>query len=167
MSTALADSSATKPLTIIEFSPGITVGELTDRESLYYLRVTLDVLLRSTMKFDKVSIRHLGFHSYKKGKRDIKRKDDGYHSGVFLMPNCSAYITLTSLALTLENIGDSFLRVNVRLPAGVERCKMTIPQRDKPSKDVGDFVQIGQIWYATAIISGIQRLLIEIPMEGQ
>lgn len=149
--------------TTIDITPQVS-SDLWNTASPYYSRTPVDFQIISSTKFDKVNVAHLGFHAYKRGKRDVRREGGLYISGAFLEPNCLARIDIAPFGLTLQNIGDSFLRVNVRLRSGVERCKMTILQeRDLPRapKDIDDFIKFEQIWYVTATINCLQTIRIE------
>lgn len=150
-------------LTTIEITPQVA-SDLWDTTSPYYSRTPIDFKITSSTKFDKVIISHLGFRAYSRGKNAVRHKDNLYLSGAFLEPNCAAHIDIAPFGLTFQNIGDSFLRVNVRLRSGIERCKMTILQeRDLPRapKDIDEFIKFEQIWYCTAVINCLQTLRIE------
>jgi hypothetical protein len=58
--------------------------------------------------------------------------------------------------------------VHVRLPLGVDRCKITLLQEQhqpKAPKDIDDFVRYERTWYAIATMNCLQTLRIE-ELEG-
>jgi len=135
-----------------------------DRESPYYLRTELVAWVSSTTKFDRISILHMGFKSWTKGKRWIYLRDGRYVAGAPLEPNGGAQVDIPPFKLTLENVGDGFLKVNVRLPNGMERCRMVILQEGElPRKpiEIDEYIKVEDIWYMTATINGLQKLRIE------
>lgn len=137
---------------------------LWDEESLYYNRTIVSAVIGSTTKFDRLTITHLGFHAYRYGKRQIWRKGDKYHVGVELSPNGGVQMVIPPFGITLSNIGDSFLKVGIRMQGGMDRCKMTILQEEhqiKSPRVIDDFIEFEGVWYATVTINCVQKLRIE------
>ena len=149
--------------TIIEIHTTIDTYHC-DEKSPYYQRTSITPRISSTTKFDRVVYHHLGFRAWSHGKRMVKRRGDLYTYIGYLETNIDAYLTIPPFKLCLENLGDSFVGVRVRLPDGMSRCKITILQEEhqpKPPKDVDDFVEFEQIWYASATINCLQTIRIE------
>ena len=156
---AAATPAAQSP-TFVEISHGAT-GTFGDETSPYHQRAHVDISIKSSQKIEKVIVTHLGFHAYSNGKKDIRHRGDFYFSGAFLLPNCAACVSFVPFALKIENAGDGFLKVNVRLHGGTDRCKITLLQETKVPRDIDDFVKIESIWYATVLVRANQRIIIE------
>ena len=148
---------------IIEVASSM-VGYITDEKHPYYNRIELDARISSTIKFDSVLFRHLGFNAWRKGRSHIKRRGDRYTIIIPIDVACAATFEAGPFRICLENMGDSFTRVSVRMRHGMERCKMTILQeghQPKEPKQVDTFVKYEDIWYASVVINGLQTLRIE------
>ena len=140
------------------------VGYITNEKHPYYERIELDARISSTIKFDSVLFSHLGFKARRKGRSHIKRRDDRYTIIISIDVACAATFEAGPFRICLENIGDSFTRISVRMRHGMERCKMTILQEEhqpKEPKQVDAFVKYEDIWYASAVINGLQTVRIE------
>lgn len=157
---------ATNP-TIVEIHATVDT-DLEDENSAYYKRTLLTPHLTSTTKFDYVLYSHLGFHAWSHGLINIRRKDGLYVYTGLLEPNMDAILTITPFKIKLENIGDSFMAVHVRMKERVTRCKVTVLQekyQPKAPKEIDSFIKYHNIWYATATINCLQTLRIE-EMKG-
>ncbi len=148
--------------TIIDINPWVC-SDIDDEESHYYNRTEVSFTLRSTQLFERVIYQHLGFRSRRDGKRAITRKDDRYSYIGILDPESDASLTITPFKLYLRNLGDSFLGVHVRLPGGIETCKVTILQEQHQPKapKVVDVVRYEGVCYASATINTLQTIRIE------
>lgn len=151
--------------TVIDIEPDVE-GMLIDDESPYYLRTDVATWIRSTTRFDKIVVSHLGFRARSKGRGryHIKFKDGRYEAGETLEPETSALVEIKPFHICLVNVGDSFLKVNVRMRAGLKQCKMTILQEKhqaKAPKAVDTFIEYEGIYYCTATINCLQTVRIE------
>lgn len=149
-------------LTHIEIVPMLG-GEIPEDDPSYG-RVELMFNIHSSTQFNQIDISHLGIPARSKGKAGIREHNGTYSAGDDLEPNTSALIQITPFIISLANVGDGFLRVNIRLRNGIERCKVTIFQeRDLPRapKDIDDFILYEDIWYCTAVINCLQTIKIE------
>ena len=149
--------------TIIDIAPSVDVT-LCDEENPYFQRIEPTVKIWSSTKFDHVSLFHLGFPAYRVGKRFIKLRGDRYSVIIALNPNGGAQFDSAPFGVHLDNMGDGFIRVSVRMRNGIERCKMTLLQEQyqpKAPKDIDAFIKIEDIWYATAIMNCLQTIRIE------
>ena len=144
-----------------------TASSLVDEESpYYYKRVILAPYIRSATRFDHVRYTHLGFSAWSHGKQAIRHANGLYTYIGDLEPNVDAHIIIPPFKLCLENLGDSFMGVHVRLPDGMSHCKMTILQECKASRVVDDFIQFEGIYYCTAVMNCLQIIHIEEPQTG-
>src|SRR5947209_12629781 len=136
--------------TLIEIYASVDMM-LADEENPCYMRTELTPRLSSTTRFDRVMYSHLGFHSHSDGQRRIKQRLPGRYTYIGLLePNVDAHITISPFKLTLENLGDGFMGVHVRMRDGTERCKVTILQEEhqpKPPKDVDEFIKLDGSWH--------------------
>lgn len=149
--------------TIIEVASSM-VGYITDEKHPYYTRIELDARISSTAKFDKVLFSHLGFKAWRKGRSHVKRRDDRYTIIISIDVACTATFEAGPFRICMENIGDSFTRVNVRMRHGMKHCKMTILQeghQPKEPKQMDTFVKYEDIWYASVVTNGLQTVRIE------
>ena len=149
--------------TIIEVASSM-VGYITDEKHPYYTRIELDARISSTTKFDRVLFSHLGFKSWRKGRSHIKHRGDRYTIIIPIDVACAATFEAGPFCICMENIGDSFTRVSVRMQHGMKRCKMTILQEEhqpKEPKQIDTFVKYEDIWYASVVTNGLQTVRIE------
>ena len=151
--------------TIIDIEPDVD-GMLIDDDSPYYLRIDLSAWIRSTTEFHKIVVSHLGFkaRSRGKGKYHIQFKGGRYVAGETLEPEASAFVEIKPFQICLVNVGDSFLKVNVRMRDGIKQCKMTILQvklQPKAPKEIDTFIEYEGIYYCTATINCLQTVRIE------
>src|SRR5437879_8371502 len=91
---------------IIEVASSM-VGYITDEKHPYYNRIELDARISSTIKFDSVLFRHLGFNAWR------KRRGDRYTIIIPIDVACAATFEAGPFRICLENMGDSFTRVSV------------------------------------------------------
>src|SRR5882762_7093778 len=129
--------------------------------SPYYMRTELAFRVHSATKFDVMTVRHLGIDARSKGTRF----DQGlYIAGDALEPETSALIEIKPFEICLANIGDSFLKVSIRMQSGIDRCRMIILQEGHQPKDpreVDTFIEYEGLWYVTATIGCLQTIRIE------
>jgi hypothetical protein len=115
-----------------------------DCDAPTYGRSMVHFRMYSDVKFEKVTYTHLGFHARSDGKRAIKHRGDRFVYWGLLEPNIDAQATIGPFRLYLQNVGDGFVGVHVRMPYGMERCKMTILQEEnqpKAPKEIDDFIK--------------------------
>jgi len=149
--------------TIIDIATDVD-SSISNGEDAYYQRTEVTAKIKSNTKFDRIFLFHLGFRASRVSQKSIYLRGGRYISYALLDPNGAASVLIAPFRLTLQNIGDSFCRVNVRMPHGMERCKMTIFQEEyqpKQPKEVDDFIKYEDIWYATATINCLQTIRIE------
>jgi hypothetical protein len=140
------------------------VGYITNEKHPYYERIELDARISSTIKFDGVFFSHLGFKAWRKGGSHVKRRGDRYTITVPIDVACAATFEAGPFRIRMENIGDSFTRVSVRMQHGMDCCKMTILQeghQPKAPRLVDTFIKYEDIWYASVVINGLQTVRIE------
>lgn len=150
-------------LTLIEITTRIE-ALLSEKDSPYYNRVEISPLISSTTKFTCVKYSHLGFPAWSVGPSRIIRKGDRYTYRGLLGPNVDTQVTISPFKLTLENLGDSFMGIHVRMRNGTTRCKMTVLQEQyqpKAPKVVDDFIEYEGVWYCTTIMNCLQTVRIE------
>ena len=150
-------------LTIVEIHATINV-DLDDENDPYYQRTILSPRIVSSAKFGRVSYKHLGFPSPGHGRRTIRLVGDKYICIGTLDPNADVHLIIPPFKIILENLGDSFMGVHIRLPAGKEHCKISILQekhQPKAVRLVDDFIEYESVWYATATVNCLQTLRIE------
>jgi hypothetical protein len=156
--------------TTIDIEPDMS-GYNVDSDDPYFRRTDIDFRISSTTKFERIVFSHLGFRAWSKGKGDyhIRRKGDRYISGGTLEAEVSALVEIKPFQICFVNVGDSFLKVNVRMRDGIKQCKMTILQEEyqpKVPKEIDTFVEYEGIYYCTAIIGCLQTIRIEELKEG-
>jgi len=150
-------------LTIIEISARIE-SLLSDEDSPYYSRVEISPLISSTTKFNRVTYRHLGFHAWSAGPSRILRKGERYTYRGLLGPNVDTEVVIPPFKLTLENVGDSFMGVHIRMRDSIPCCKMTLLQEQsqpKAPKVIDDFIEYEGAWYCTTVMNCLQTVRIE------
>lgn len=150
-------------LTVIQITATIDIT-LDDENDPYYQRTILTPHISSNVKFSGMSYHHLGFPTPGYGKSNIRHIGDTYTCTGTLDPNTDASLVIVPFKLIVENLGDSFMAVHIRLPAGKDQCKIAILQeryQPKPEKLVDDFINYEGTWYATAVINCLQTLRIE------
>jgi hypothetical protein len=152
--------------TIIDIEPS-PFADVNDRGHPYYGMTELNVVVRSSAKFDRVTALHLGFKARSQGKRNIRFDGSRYIVGEGLEPHVSAWIEIKPFQICMQNVGDSFMRVSIRLRDGMERCKMTILQESKASREIDDFIEYEGIYYCTTVINCLQTIRIEEIQETQ
>ena len=149
--------------TIIEITATVD-SSLEDRSNPYFERTLLTPRLTSTTKFDRVVYRHLGFQAWSRKKEQIRHIGDLYRYVGYLEPNFESLLVIPPFKLCLENLGDGFMGVHIRLRQGMEQCKISILQEQyqpKSPRTIDDFIEYEGIWYATATVNCLQTLKIE------
>ncbi len=149
--------------TVIQITANVSVN-LDDENDPYYQRTILNTTIISSVEIGRVTYKHLGFATPGRGKRVIKPLGDEWSYTGMLDPNADVSVVVAPFKLYLKNVGDSFMAVHVRLPAGKNQCKISILQEQhqpKPEKIVDDFIKFEGVWYVTATINCLQTLRIE------
>jgi hypothetical protein len=147
--------------TIIDIEPSVH-DMLIDNSSPYYKRIPVSIELRSNILFDRLTAYHLGFRA--RSGMEVRQSNDEYFVYADLEPETSAFVKIKPFYICFVNVGDSFLKVNVRMQRGMQRCKMTVLQekyQPKAPKEVDDFIKYEGIWYATVTINCLQTIRIE------
>src|SRR5205807_1165304 len=127
-------------------------------------RVVLDAKIASNTRFDRVNFTHLGFQAWRLGSSRIHMRGDRHIVLVPLDVCGAAQCEIKPFRVILENIGDSLIKVSVRMRGGMERCKILLLQEGYQAKEpkiIDDFVKYRDIWYATTIINSLQSIRIE------
>lgn len=133
-------------------------------QSPTYGRSMMHFQLYSTIRFEKVTYTYLGFHARSDGKRAIRHRGDKFEYFGLLDPNSDAHTVIGPYRLCLQNIGDGFVGVHVRLLDGIQRCKMTLLQekyQPEPPREAGMLIKYEDIWYVTTTINSLQTVRIE------
>jgi len=124
-------------------------------------RTGVDFGVSSNTEFQKPIVYTLGFRCRKSETR-IRRAADRYLSGDMLDSYQSAQMRIPPFGIACVNLGDCLMAVHVRLPGGMERCRVTVFTPDKkPKINDDDFFKSEDIYYGTAVISHYQTIRIE------